>query len=74
MRLIGQSYNLTIYVAECVGLCKKNMIFSLMFKGDWIRKRFETPGIISLDTEDKKTLMKRLVRSTGYESYSVHVL
>ena len=37
------------------------------FKGDWIRKRFETPGIISLDAEDKRTLLKRLIRSTGYE-------
>jgi len=37
------------------------------FKGDWIRKRFETPGIISLDAEDKRTLLKRLIRSTGYK-------
>ena len=39
-------------------------------EGDWIRKRFETPGIISLDVEDKKTLLRRLIRSQGYEIIS----
>ncbi|CAH3174419.1 unnamed protein product [Porites evermanni] len=38
-------------------------------KCDWIRKRFETPGIISLDVEDKKTLLKRLIRSQGFEAF-----
>lgn len=38
---------------------------TLTWKGDWIRKRFETPGIITLDAEEKKTVLKRLIRSTG---------
>ncbi|XP_067046269.1 2-oxoglutarate dehydrogenase complex component E1-like [Acropora muricata] len=38
-------------------------------KCDWIRKRFETPGIITLDTEEKKTVLKRLIRSTGFEAF-----
>lgn len=38
-------------------------------KCDWIRKRFETPGIIQLDEEDKRTLAKRLIRSTGFEAF-----
>lgn len=38
-----------------------------IFQGDWIRKRFESPGIVSLDAEDKKTCLKRLIRSTGYD-------
>ena len=41
--------------------------FTLTCKGDWIRKRFETPGIITLDSEEKKTVLKRLIRSTGYD-------
>lgn len=38
-------------------------------KCDWIRKRFEIPGIISLDPEEKRTLLKRLIRSTGFEAF-----
>lgn len=38
-------------------------------KCEWIRKRFETPGIITLDTEEKKTVLKRLIRSTGFEAF-----
>jgi len=40
-----------------------------IFQGDWIRKRFESPGIVSLDAEDKKTCLKRLIRSTGYDDW-----
>lgn len=31
---------------------------------DWIKKRFETPGIMAMTNDDKRTLMARLVRST----------
>ena len=31
---------------------------------DWIRRRFETPGIQSLTKEEKRILMARLIRST----------
>ncbi|KAJ7351681.1 hypothetical protein OS493_036096 [Desmophyllum pertusum] len=33
------------------------------------QKRFETPGIVTLDAEDKRTLLKRLIRSTGFEAF-----
>ena len=42
-----------------------------IFQGDWIRKRFESPGIVSLDAEDKKTCLRRLIRSTGYDIKSL---
>ena len=31
---------------------------------DWIRRRFESPGIQSLNKEEKRILMARLIRST----------
>ena len=51
-----------------------NVVFfwlKFFFQGDWIRKRFESPGIVSLDAEDKKTCLKRLIRSTGYDIKSL---
>jgi 2-oxoglutarate dehydrogenase E1 component len=32
---------------------------------EWIRKKFETPGVTHLTVEDKQTLLKRLIRSAG---------
>lgn len=36
---------------------------------DWIKKRFETPGIMNMTVADKRTLMARLVRSTRFEEF-----
>jgi len=36
---------------------------------DWIRKRFEPPGIMRLKRHEKRTLMKRLLRSTNIEQF-----
>lgn len=30
----------------------------------WIRKKFETPGIMQFSLEEKKTLLSRMIRST----------
>lgn len=32
----------------------------------WIRQKFETPGIMQFSSEEKRTLLARLVRSTRY--------
>jgi len=36
---------------------------------DWIRQRFETPGVMQLRRQEKRTLMKRLLRSTNFEQF-----
>ncbi len=37
---------------------------------DWIKKRFETPGVMTMTSDDKRTLMARLVRSTRYGAHN----
>lgn len=36
---------------------------------DWIKKRFETPYAMKLTNQEKRTLMKRLIRSTRFEEF-----
>jgi len=36
---------------------------------NWIRQRFETPGIMRLKRHEKRTLMKRLMQSTNFEQF-----
>jgi len=38
-------------------------------KTKWIKKHFETPGVISLTDEEKRTLLARLIRSTLFENF-----
>eukprot|EP00795_Rhopilema_esculentum_P008653 gene8653-14668_t len=38
-------------------------------KTNWIKKHFETPGVISLTDEERRTLLARLIRSTLFENY-----
>ncbi|KAG9488790.1 hypothetical protein GDO78_005012 [Eleutherodactylus coqui] len=35
----------------------------------WIRQKFETPGIMQFTNEEKRTLLARLVRSTRFEEF-----
>lgn len=36
---------------------------------DWIKKRFETPGVMAMTNDEKRTLMARLIRSTRFEEF-----
>uniref|UniRef100_A0A0N5B9H5 2-oxoglutarate dehydrogenase, mitochondrial n=1 Tax=Strongyloides papillosus TaxID=174720 RepID=A0A0N5B9H5_STREA len=36
---------------------------------EWIRKQFETPAVSQLDQQAKRTLFKRLIRSTKFEEF-----
>jgi 2-oxoglutarate dehydrogenase E1 component len=45
------------------------MFINNLEQSDWIRKRFETPGIMAMTVEEKRTLMARLIRSTRFEEY-----
>ena len=42
-------------------------MFSMFYStvGDWIRKKFETPGAFVMSNEEKRRLLARLVRSHG---------
>ncbi|XP_072483493.1 2-oxoglutarate dehydrogenase-like, mitochondrial isoform X1 [Notamacropus eugenii] len=35
----------------------------------WIRQKFETPGVMKFTNEEKRTLLARLVRSTRFEDF-----
>uniref|UniRef100_A0A670IAB4 2-oxoglutarate dehydrogenase-like, mitochondrial n=1 Tax=Podarcis muralis TaxID=64176 RepID=A0A670IAB4_PODMU len=36
---------------------------------DWIRQKFETPGVMKFSNDEKRTLLARLVRSTRFEDF-----
>ncbi|XP_061490980.1 2-oxoglutarate dehydrogenase-like, mitochondrial isoform X2 [Rhineura floridana] len=36
---------------------------------DWIRQKFETPGVMKFNSDEKRTLLARLVRSTRFEDF-----
>ncbi|KAL3877350.1 hypothetical protein ACJMK2_035073 [Sinanodonta woodiana] len=40
-----------------------------MDQTDWIRKKFETPGIMQLENEEKRLIMARLIRSQRFEEF-----
>lgn len=35
----------------------------------WIRQKFETPGVMQFSSEEKRTLLARLVRSMRFEDF-----
>ena len=43
------------------------MFINNLTQVDWLKRKFETPGIISSSPDEKRTLMARLIRSTRYE-------
>ncbi|KAK6187666.1 hypothetical protein SNE40_005643 [Patella caerulea] len=45
------------------------MFINNLEQTDWIRKRFETPGIMQFNSEEKRLIMARLIRSTRIEEF-----
>ncbi|KAK7112604.1 2-oxoglutarate dehydrogenase complex component E1-like isoform X1 [Littorina saxatilis] len=45
------------------------MFINNLDQTDWIRRKFETPGIMKLNTEDKRLILARLIRSTRFEEF-----
>lgn len=45
------------------------MMITSVVKSEWIRKHFEVPGIVSFTAEEKKLILERLTRSTGFENF-----
>jgi len=45
------------------------MFINSLEQCNWIRQRFETPGIMDLDHEAKRLLLARMARATGFEAF-----
>ncbi|XP_017126965.1 2-oxoglutarate dehydrogenase, mitochondrial [Drosophila elegans] len=45
------------------------MQITSLTKTTWIRDRFEKPGSLDLNKEEKKLLLERLIRATGFENF-----
>ncbi|XP_076462504.1 2-oxoglutarate dehydrogenase complex component E1-like isoform X1 [Babylonia areolata] len=45
------------------------MFINNLDQTDWIRRKFETPGIMQFSTEDKRLILARLIRSTRFEEF-----
>uniref|UniRef100_A0A0X3QC74 2-oxoglutarate dehydrogenase, mitochondrial n=1 Tax=Schistocephalus solidus TaxID=70667 RepID=A0A0X3QC74_SCHSO len=55
--------------AYCKSIGPEFMFINSLTKCDWLRKRFETPGIVSLTRDEKRLLLQRLIRSSKFEEY-----
>ncbi|XP_030572645.1 2-oxoglutarate dehydrogenase-like, mitochondrial [Drosophila novamexicana] len=45
------------------------MMITSIYKSNWIREQFEKPGVINFKPEEKKLILERLTRSTGFENF-----
>lgn len=45
------------------------MFINSLEQCNWIRKRFETPGVLHFSPEEKRLLLARLTRATGFEGF-----
>lgn len=57
-------FNLFLQKIYCGNIGVEFMFINNLEQCDWIKKRFETPGVMSMTNDEKRTLMARLVRST----------
>lgn len=53
----------------CEHIGAEYMFINNLQQTDWIRKRLETPGITIMTSEEKRTMLARLVRSTRFEEF-----
>ena len=54
-----------LQTAYCGVIGVEYMFINNRDQQEWLRQQFETPGVTHLSAEDKKTLLKRLIRSAG---------
>lgn len=45
------------------------MFINSLEQCNWIRKRFETPGVLNFTPEEKRLILARLTRATGFEAF-----
>lgn len=58
-------------MAYCQHIGVEFMFINDLEQCQWIRQKFETPGIMQFTNEEKRTLLARLVRSTRYPASSM---
>lgn len=56
-------------MAYCQHIGVEFMFINDLEQCQWIREKFERPGIMQFNSEEKRTLLARLVRSTRFEEY-----
>ncbi|XP_034048308.1 2-oxoglutarate dehydrogenase, mitochondrial isoform X2 [Thalassophryne amazonica] len=56
-------------MAYCQHIGVEFMFMKDMDQCQWIRQKFETPGIMHLSLEEKTTLLGRMIRSTRFEEF-----
>ncbi|KAL5107696.1 2-oxoglutarate dehydrogenase-like mitochondrial [Taenia crassiceps] len=55
--------------AYCQSIGVDYMFINDLKKCDWLRQRFETPGITKLSVEERKLLLYRLIHACKFEEY-----
>uniref|UniRef100_A0A8D0G3V3 2-oxoglutarate dehydrogenase complex component E1 n=1 Tax=Sphenodon punctatus TaxID=8508 RepID=A0A8D0G3V3_SPHPU len=56
-------------MAYCQHIGVEFMFINDLEQCQWIRQKFETPGVMQFNSEEKRTLLARLVRSTRFEEF-----
>ncbi|CAL8328061.1 unnamed protein product [Boreogadus saida] len=56
-------------MAYCQQIGVEFMFINNMEQCQWIRERFERPGVMHFSVEEKRTLLARMVRSTRFEEF-----
>ncbi|XP_069022428.1 2-oxoglutarate dehydrogenase complex component E1 [Embiotoca jacksoni] len=56
-------------VAYCQHIGVEFMFINDVEQCQWIRQKFETPGIMQFTLEEKRTLLARMIRSTRFEEF-----
>ncbi|XP_065338418.1 2-oxoglutarate dehydrogenase complex component E1 isoform X4 [Cloeon dipterum] len=55
--------------AYCRHIGVEFMFINSLEQCNWIRQKFETPGIMEMDSEQKRLILARLTRATGFEAF-----
>ncbi|KAI3362464.1 hypothetical protein L3Q82_012754 [Scortum barcoo] len=55
--------------AYCQHIGVEFMFINDVEQCQWIRQKFETPGIMQFSLEEKRTLLQRMIRSTRFEEF-----
>ncbi|CAG0884138.1 unnamed protein product [Darwinula stevensoni] len=53
----------------CRGIGVEYMFINNLDQCNWIRRKFETPGIMELSNDQKRLIVARLARATGFEGF-----
>ncbi|XP_076846486.1 oxoglutarate (alpha-ketoglutarate) dehydrogenase a (lipoamide) isoform X2 [Brachyhypopomus gauderio] len=56
-------------MAYCQHIGVEFMFINDLEQCQWIRQKFETPGVMQFSPEEKRTLLARMVRSTRFEEF-----